>query len=563
MTRFTRPRRSLSIPENRATRETSRDCSPRGIHRARSRPRRGSWRPAPRSPTISRARQSRSWSRPSHAISPVRNFPSATRYYLGLAYKKTGETEKADEILKSLEGGSAVAINAQFLLGQAKYEAGAYAEAIAPLERYLKELPDGDVADHALAYLAISSRHLGKTEAAQLALDELKRRFPKNKVFPSTALLLAESAYDAGDFVQAGTWFRAASETDDPKNRSKALSGLGWSLYQIKDFDRAAAAFDAASKVAPGEPAAAEARRMQGKALEAAGKADLALESYAQAARGAAKTKAGAEAALARARLLAKTKRPEQAAEAYAELLLENPKTGSGAELDAILAEQAYAWLEAGKNDRADAAFERILTEFPNSSRSAEARLYLAESAYQAKRFDAAEKLLAPLVRNLDSADPVIGQSALYRLGRCLVERKQWKDAEAAFDRLGNEFPSGSFAREARFWSAESAFQANEPDRALNGFSLLLEASTDQSENWTATARVRRIQCFVMQSKWNEAIEGAEAIAKGLTNAALVSELDYARGRAYQGMARFDEARTAYERAAGSRKQGDLAARAG
>lgn len=484
------------------------------------------------------------------------------RYYLGLAYKKDGQSAKAEEILNTLEGSSAVAADAQFLIGQARYEANDYQGAIAPLERYLKDRQDGDVADHAYAYLAVCRGRLGNPAEAKHALDALKKRFPQTKLYASSALLLAESAYEAKDFETASGWFKAASETPETVVKIKALSGWGWSLYQLKNYDESAQAFQMLTQLAPSDAAATEAHRMRGAALEAEGKSELALEAYASAG-SLSKTAEGAAAELARARLLAKLKRSHDAGEAYAKLLFEHPEGAGGVALEAILAELAFARLDAGEGDKADAAFERILSDFPKSDKVPEARLYLAESAYQAKRYDRVEELLAPIVsEGSPAAAPVVVQSALYRMGRRCAEVQDWKASGVYFERLAKEFPAGPYAKEARFWSAEAAFQANEPGRALAAFTDLVASPENEKETWTATARVRRVQCLVQQGKWKEAIGEADAVAKDLTNSALVSELDYARGRAHQGLAEFDLARAAFEKVAAARKQGELAARA-
>ena len=67
------------------------------------------------------------------------------------------------------------ATNAQFLVGQGHFDAGRFAEAVAPLERYLDANPKGDVADAALAYLALAYRRIGRADAAKGALDRLAK----------------------------------------------------------------------------------------------------------------------------------------------------------------------------------------------------------------------------------------------------------------------------------------------------------------------------------------------------------------------------------------------------
>ena len=82
----------------------------------------------------------------------------AARYELALTYRTLGRAAEADGILNRLakSGKGAIAADALFLLGQDHVEAGRYAEAVGPLEKYLAADPRGDVAEFALAHLAVA-----------------------------------------------------------------------------------------------------------------------------------------------------------------------------------------------------------------------------------------------------------------------------------------------------------------------------------------------------------------------------------------------------------------------
>ena len=77
------------------------------------------------------------------------------RYYLGLAYHADGQAAKEAEVFNALAKTPAapVAADAQYMLGQGHIDAKEYAKAIPPLEKYLADRPDGEVADYALANL--------------------------------------------------------------------------------------------------------------------------------------------------------------------------------------------------------------------------------------------------------------------------------------------------------------------------------------------------------------------------------------------------------------------------
>lgn len=490
----------------------------------------------------------------------------AGRYYLGLAYRADGQTAKAAEILDALATTPAapIATDAQFLVGQAHVEAGRFAEAAPAMEKYLASKPDGEVADHAWAYLAIARAELGQADAARQALEELTRRFPKSTALARTRLRLAETALARKQLAAAAELFRPVAVGDDPALRPSAFSGLGWALLQDKKPAEAAAAFDALLKGFPDDPLAPEAALALGRARDDAGQTDEALAAYALVLDRHPKSDQAAPAALARARLLAKADRPAEAASAFERLLKDYPD-GAGQTRDALLAARGWALLEAGQPAVADGVFRGLLDEFPDSPFAADARLILAESAFQAKQYDDVVLLLEPLVAIGARVEARLAQPALYRLGRTQVERKDWPTAARTFARLVADFPDGTFHREAQFWKAEVSFQADDPREAEAAFAAVTAEAASGSgppEAWVATARLRRVQCLVLLERWEEALAAAEAMQADAPDPAQKAELDYARGRALQGLARFDEARSSYQTVIEARKGGELAAKA-
>ncbi len=118
------------------------------------------------------------------------------RYELALAYRALGRTAEADAILSRLaeSAKSPIAADAQFLLGQDHVEAGRYAEAVGPLEKYLSSNPRGDVAEFALAHLAVAQLGSGRAAEAWKTLAVLVERYPRSEALPRARLRLAEAA---------------------------------------------------------------------------------------------------------------------------------------------------------------------------------------------------------------------------------------------------------------------------------------------------------------------------------------------------------------------------------
>jgi len=491
----------------------------------------------------------------------------AIAYCLGLAYGKDGQPEKAAEVLDKLARTPTApgAADARFLLGQADFEAGRFAEAIASLEKYLAEKPEGDVADYALARIAQAEAALGRPDEADAALARLASAFPASPALPPTRLRLAESALAAKQFDRAAGLFRPSAGAGNATIRGRALSGLGWALLQGGHPAEAADAFGRLVEAMPDDPLAAEAAFARARALEDARQPEPAEAAYASAIGKHPQAPQAGPAALAMARLQVEAKKPEAAAATFALVDRDYAKT-SGEPPDAVLVDWAWALIDAGKTAEADAVFGRLLKEFPDGPRAAEARFNLAESAFAARDFDRAIELLGPVVAAGGSADvkPALVQSGLYRLGRAQAGKRDWPAASATFARLVADYPDGPSRREGRFWKAEVAFKGGDAKAAEADFATLAAEAPAESDpkGLVATARGRRVQCLVQLARWADALAAAEAFKADLPADPLAPEVDYCRGRALQGMARFDEAREAFDRAIEARKGSELAARA-
>jgi TolA-binding protein len=506
---------------------------------------------------------------------------SAASYQLALAYRALGQGDKARAVLGKMTAAPRpdVAGEPLLLLGQSDFEAGKFAEAEAALAKYLNQTKPR-LADHALAWLAISQWETGKADDATATLARLEKDHPDSPTLPPTLLRLGEAASQKGNSEKAIDWLRRAARlTTDKPLRARAYAELGHALAAAKRTDESAAAFAQASELAEGDPAAGQQSALAAaKVLAIGGKSDEALAQFDKliAAGDALAPAAMREACLNRARLLTKLGRHDDSAEAYetyATKFLTKAAVAAATDGDSperILSEWAYAWLDAGKSDQADAVFRRLAADFPKSPLASEARVNMAESAYARKDFAETASLLANLAGSSrpDGLSDALREAALYRAARNEVERKQWADAETLWGRLVAEFPESSLAREAQFWRAEVALRTDRPDVALKTLDELLKApagDAGQEPAWMTTARLRRVQALLALKQWDDLLEFSAklAVAPDASSAPeFGAEIDYARGRAFQATARFDEARTAYQAAIDRQPPAELAARA-
>jgi TolA-binding protein len=229
-----------------------------------------------------------------------------------------------------------------------------------------------------------------------------------------------------------------------------------------------------------------------------------------------------------------------------------------------VLSEWGWTLIDAGKTPDADAIFDRLLKEFPDSPRAADARYNLAVSAFASKDFDRVLDLVKPLVVEGSTTRPQLARPALNLFGRAQAEKRDWPGASATFARLIEEDTEGTYRREARFWKAEVAFKAGDVKLAEPEFAALAAEPPVESDfkGLASTARARRVQCLAQLARWEDTIAAADAFQSSDPTDPLAPEVEYARGRACQGLARFDEARESFDRVIAARKGGEIAARA-
>jgi TolA-binding protein len=533
---------------------------------------------------------------PANVLSP--DAAAAARYDLAVAYRGSGQPALADALLSGLAKTSkdAIGVDAQFLLGQEFVERGRFAEAIAPLSQYLSANPRGGVADYALGHLATAQLGLGKPEEAWKTLSQLTDRFPRSKVLPALRVRLGEAALDADQADRAAEQFRLVlgvepggealpgktnSATDlqsDPVVQIRAQAGLGRALWKLGKPADAAVILARALESWGDSPFAAQLALDKAGALEASGQNDPALAAFADVTQRYRDSKEAVLAELARARLLANIGRSEEAVNAYMKLIFDR-KTRTrlvtvGEKIGALLAEFGTVLIDARQPEEADRIFTAVLEDYPEGPYSIEARFNLAESASQARNFTEVVRLLSPVVAAGPSGKSQQGTESvarrlmplvLYRLGRTQIELGEWAQGAATLDRLIRDFPANTRQRDARFLRAEAALRL---DDAATADSMLAALEADPQtpadpQGFKQLIRGRRVQSLIGLKRWREALVRAESLkAKLSPDDPAGAELEFARGRALLGLARPEEARSAFQAVIDTRKGGELAAQA-
>jgi TolA-binding protein len=323
------------------------------------------------------------------------------RFYYGLTLVKLEDFKQAREVLRRFANDypkSRELPTASYWIGHSSYFLDDFAEAEKELSRFIVASPQDALREWALPYLADSELRLQKPEAAarhfQQALDafpkgemaedarfglarsyELLKKFPEAiKAYQEVAanragsraadaqLNLGDLHFDAKDYSAAVADF-AAFEQKFPESPqlAQAQFNRGSALYQLREYQQAATAFDRASKA---EKYAAEALFWKGLSLKSLPDLPQAVAVF-QAAYEKYRDQPLAEKLLFQwAQCEDRSGRRDRARELYVDLINHWPK---GSLAHESLHAATLAAVDSGKVPEAEALLARFDKEYANS----------------------------------------------------------------------------------------------------------------------------------------------------------------------------------------------------
>jgi len=133
------------------------------------------------------------------------------------------------------------------------------AEANLALERILAEIPDYPGADKALYELAWNLQEEDLLDQATQNFALLSQRYPQSPLAAEALYMVAQQAYDSGNYEQAIDGYRKILiTTGDQELLEKSHYKLGWSLFQTRQYDKAAHALDQQISQFPDGPLAVD-----------------------------------------------------------------------------------------------------------------------------------------------------------------------------------------------------------------------------------------------------------------------------------------------------------------
>jgi TolA-binding protein len=211
---------------------------------------------------------------------------------------------------------------------------------------------------------------------------------------------------------------------------------------------------------------------------------------------------------------------------------------------------------ESGQHEAAGQAYDLFLQEFPTHALANEVRMRKAEAVLLAGDFAAAGKMFGEVAKleGFAAAD-----HALYRQAFCLSKLDQFAEAAKLYARIPTEFPQSAYVADAAMSAGRCYYRVEQLSDAAPWFQKVIEGS--------ATSRVEAAhwlcRIYLRDQKPQQAIDLAKQVlpAAGDDPFAIHLEMDYADAL-YESDTSRPEAVTLYLKIATSHPQHELAAQA-
>lgn len=458
--------------------------------------------------------------------------------------KSSGSTPDADRVQRELDEKAA---RSEQFAGRAEET----------LNRYVALRPDRKDAPAVLLVRAVCEAIRGRKNQSLAALESLRSAATADETsLAETTYEIAEIVYDRGDYTWSRDLYKSmTSLPEDSYWRPIALSGEGWSEYQLKEYADAANSFGALAETYPGHELAAEASYMRADSLRADGRTKQAAAAFAGTFENYSKSsearvdsgpgyyanRAGREAA----RLYAATNDAEQADAVYQSVFDRFPKQS---DLDGFLNEWAATNANAGRYGRSDELYRRLLDRDPESRFADTARMSLAESSLQAGKTGEARKTFAAFASN-ERADPIFRERSLLYLIGIAVQERQWDEVLKRSDEFTERFPESPRRFDVAFYRADALIQLDRIDDAVQVLASLYEnrnATGVKDAAWLPRVWVFLAETAVVRKEYDR----VAALAREFENVPGSEPFQYQMreivGRSLKNQAKFDEAITEF-----------------
>ncbi|QDU40398.1 tol-pal system protein YbgF [Maioricimonas rarisocia] len=494
---------------------------------------------------------------------------------LAQAYNRLGDHQRVrallEPVMKSIREGSADpdVHSSLVLLANSLIELQQYRPAAEAADLYLEVAPNGADAGRALAAVARARAHLQERLAVQTALEQMARRDPPYQGLPAAVYEVAEIAYDQDDWDWSTELFdQLITLGPDSGYHAAALAGLGYSLHEAGQFDRAAETFNTLLETHPEDwELASTAAYMRGLALQSAGKSEQAATAFLKGAsqfaldpsvedptdEQLAASLNAYRSAKGAARVLRELKKVDESDKAYESAYneLKRQPEDRQDELDKLINEWALLSYESEDYARSDELFAMLVKERPGSDLADDAKLYLGESDYFAGKLDQASQRFQELLAG-DDADEFVQHRALVLLLDIAADQQDWEQLLASSRQLASKFPESEQLAYARYREGEALLQSGKVDEAIEILTELKgQLSASESETrpeWAASVWLLLAEARLRNKDYAGVEQTVSDFRTANPDSPLLYQADEILGRSYKNRAMFAEARDAFAR---------------
>ena len=482
-------------------------------------------------------------------------------YYLGLAYQQKQNHQQAIRTWKPLllmSPDQALLLQSHYVNAISHFALEQYVVAIEQLQHFISLMDTASSSSEnrrllgqAIAHLSLSEVRIGQYSKSNQHWSMLTQEFSKLPVTIEVSRQIAESLYFGNQYAQAGQVYQwLLNNEPDNSVQAQALSGLGWSQFQLQQYSQAASTLDLLLDRFPDHASAAESALLRGRVLEADNQLEDAMTAYQYVQTHFPRHTESPLALWQQARIHIQLGKRDTAIEQYRQLA-EQPIEFT--EQDHALYEWAWVHLDADQDQQASQVFRLLLEKHPDSELSGDALINIAESHYRERDYASCKKTLQTLqsaINNQESGEQKtrLQHAIWYRNGRLAVDQKQWDQCRVPFTNLIESATDTSMVHEARFWIAETDYQTGNYRTSEEAFNHLIEEVRNRNTSWINTARLRTCQAIAAQERWKEAIHSAHTLLQTFPGYPLEHEVDYLIGRCHSSQAEFDLAREAFDR---------------
>ncbi len=379
--------------------------------------------------------------------------------------------------------------------------------------------------------------------------------FPESKVLDRAHFRLGEYATAANDLKTAEAEYRLVVEKWPASSLVPyALRGLGWALFDQKEFAAAEEAFNTLVEKYPDQRLKLRSLYARGLARHHLGKFnEAAADLQAFLAAGGIELVEKSDARYVLGLSLVGQKKPAEAVATFRALLSEDPKY---AVADKVYYELAWALKSAGQEKESVEAFAELIKQCPESPYVAEGQFCVGEAAYKDGKFQAAATAYAAALEKAGKSD--LGEKSAHKLGWAYYRLDSAAEAQQAFSYQRATWPKGPLAADAAFMEAECLFKQKKYGEALTAYERVKDTSSKdfqvltllhsaQALDTLALAMLRPDQENQRKETWQKGLALLDRLVKESPDTAYLPEALYERGWALQNLGRFDEAMGEYQ----------------